>query len=243
MKNIFDSWLVCQPIAHRGLHDKERPENSLPAFQNAIDNGYAIELDVQMIADGTLVVFHDESLSRVTNNDGYLKFLNKADLDVLYLGGTKEKIPTFEETLNFIKGRTPILIEIKNRGKVGELEKKVIDLLKNYKGQFAIEAFNPYVLQYFAKHAPEFLRGQLAGYLKNEKLPFIQKFVLKRMLLNKHISKPDFIAYEGKYLPNRFVRKYKKLPLLAWTVRNQEEYLRVVKYCDNVIFEDFEPKI
>ena len=92
MKNIFDSWLVCQPIAHRGLHDKERPENSLPAFQNAIDNGYAIELDVQMIADGTLVVFHDESLSRVTNNDGYLKFLNKSDLEILTLKGSKERI-------------------------------------------------------------------------------------------------------------------------------------------------------
>jgi len=170
MENIFDSWLVTMPIAHRGLHDKERPENSLPAFQNAIDNGYAIELDVQMIADGTLVVFHDESLSRVTNNDGYLKFLNKSDLDVLYLCGTKEKIPTFEETLNLINGRTPILIEIKNRGKVGTLEKKVIEILKNYKGEFAIEAFNPYVLQYFANHAPEFLRGQLAGYLKKEKL-------------------------------------------------------------------------
>lgn len=243
MENIFDSWLVCQPIAHRGLHDKEIPENSLPAFENAINNGYAIELDVQMIADGTLVVFHDESLSRVTNNDGYLKFLNKSDLEILTLKGSKEKIPTFEETLKFINGRTPILIEIKNKSKVGDLEKKVIELLKDYKGEYAVESFNPYVLQYFEKHAPNILRGQLAGYLKKEKLPFFQKFALKRMLLNKHISKPNFIAYEAKTLPNRFVRKFKNLPLIAWTVKSQNEYLKVVKYCDNVIFEDFEPKI
>ncbi len=243
MENIFDSWLVCQPIAHRGLHDKEIPENSLPAFENAINNGYAIELDVQMIADGTLVVFHDESLSRVTNNDGYLKFLNKSDLEILTLKGSKEKIPTFEETLKFINGRTPILIEIKNKSKVGDLEKKVIELLKDYKGEYAVESFNPYVLQYFEKHAPNILRGQLAGYLKKEKLPFFQKFALKRMLLNKHISKPNFIAYEAKALPNRFVRKFKNLPLIAWTVKSQNEYLKVVKYCDNVIFEDFEPKI
>lgn len=243
MENIFDSWLVCQPIAHRGLHDKEIPENSLPAFENAINNGYAIELDVQMIADGTLVVFHDESLSRVTNNDGYLKFLNKSDLEILTLKGSKEKIPTFEETLKFINGRTPILIEIKNKSKVGDLEKKVIELLKDYKGEYAVESFNPYVLQYFEKHAPNILRGQLAGYLKKEKLPFFQKFALKRMLLNKHISKPNFIVYEAKTLPNRFVRKFKNLPLIAWTVKSQNEYLKVVKYCDNVIFEDFEPKI
>ena len=243
MENIFDSWLVYQPIAHRGLHDKEIPENSLPAFENAINNGYAIELDVQMIADGTLVVFHDESLSRVTNNDGYLKFLNKSDLEILTLKGSKEKIPTFEETLKFINGRTPILIEIKNKSKVGDLEKKVIELLKDYKGEYAVESFNPYVLQYFEKHAPNILRGQLAGCLKKEKLPFFQKFALKRMLLNKHISKPNFIAYEAKTLPNRFVRKFKNLPLIAWTVKSQNEYLKVVKYCDNVIFEDFEPKI
>ncbi len=240
---IFNSWLVSMPIAHRGLHDKQTPENSLPAFQKAIDAGYPIEIDVQMLSDGTPVVFHDESLSRLTGNDGYIKFLTKADLDILQLNGTKEKIPTFEEVLKFIDGRTPLLIEIKNKNKVGELEKKVIELLKDYKGEFAIQSFNPFVLSYFYNHAPQIPRGQLAGYLKGEKMPFFQKYALKRMLLNKKTSRPDFISYEAKTLPNRYVRKYRKLPLLAWTVRNQGEYLKVVKYCDNVIFEDFEPKI
>ena len=218
-------------------------QNSFPAFQKAIDAGYPIEIDVQMLSDGTPVVFHDESLARLTGNDGYLKFLTRADLDILHLGGTKEKIPTFEDTLKFIDGRTPLLIEIKNKNKVGQLEKKVIDLLKDYKGEYAIQSFNPFVLGYFYNHAPNIARGQLAGYLKDEKMPFFQKFALKRMLLNKKTSHPDFISYEARTLPNRHVRKYKKIPLLAWTVRNQAEYLRVVKYCDNVIFEDFEPKI
>lgn len=241
--DIFNSWLVETPIAHRGLHNKECPENSLPAFQNAIDAGYPIEIDVQIIADGTVIVFHDESLSRLTDNDGYIKFLNKSDLEILRLKDSKEKIPTFEEVLKFVNGRTPILIEIKNSNKVGELEKKVIEILKDYKGEFAIQSFNPYVLEYFYKHAPNILRGQLAGYFKKEKLSFFKKYALKRMLLNKKISHPDFISYEAKKIPNRFIRKYKKLPLLAWTVRSQTEYLKVVKYCDNVIFEDFEPKI
>ncbi len=240
---IFNSWLVSMPIAHRGLHDKQTPENSLPAFQKAIDAGYPIEIDVQMLSDGTPVVFHDESLSRLTGNDGYIKFLTKADLDILQLSGTKERIPTFEEVLKFVDGRTPLLIEIKNKNKVGELEKKVIELLKDYKGEYAVQSFNPFVLSYFYNHAPQIPRGQLAGYLKGEKMPFFQKFALKRMLLNKKTSHPDFISYEARTLPNRYVKKYKKLPLLAWTVRNQGEYLKVVKYCDNVIFEDFEPKI
>lgn len=240
---IFNSWLVETPIAHRGLHDKDCPENSISAFQKAITEGYPIELDVQMIADGTVIVFHDESLSRLTDNDGYIKFLNKSDLDILRLKDSKEKIPTFEEVLKFVDGKVPLLIEIKNPSKVGELEKKVIELLKDYKGEYAIQSFNPYVLEYFYKHAPNILRGQLAGYFKKEKLSFFKKYALKRMLLNKKISHPDFISYEARKIPNRFTRKYRKLPLLAWTVRSQSEYIRVVKYCDNVIFENFEPKI
>lgn len=241
--DLFKSWLVECPIAHRGLHDKTAPENSLPAFQKAIDAGYPIEIDVQLISDGTVVVFHDESLSRLTGNDGYLKFLTKADLEILRLEGTKEKIPTFEETLKFVNGKVPILIEVKNKNKVGELEKRVIEILKDYKGEYAVQSFNPYVLNYFYEHAPHIPRGQLSGYMHGERLPFFQKFALKRMLLNSKTSHPDFISYESKCVPNRFVRKYKKIPLLVWTVRNQAEYLRVVKYCDNVIFEDFEPKI
>ena len=243
--DIFNSWIVQQPIAHRGLHDDASPENSMSAFAKAIEAGYAIELDVRILADGTPVVFHDESLARLTSNDGYLKFLNKSDLELLTLNGTKEKIPTLEDVLNFVNGRTPILVEIKNDGgKVGELERNVLSLLKNYKGEFAVQAFNPYTLEYFYKQAPHILRGQLSGSLDNApQLSFFKKFGLRRMILNKKISRPHFIAYEAKTLPNRFVRKYKDLPLLAWPVQSESEYLKIVKHCDNVIFEGFEPII
>ena len=241
--DLFKTWLVETPIAHRGYHTKTAPENSISAFKNAVAKGYAIELDVHLISDGTVVVFHDESLSRMTGNDGYLKFLTKEDLPMLSLNGTKETIPTLQEVLNVVNGETPIIIEIKNTGKVGELEQKVIDILKKYKGEIAVASFNPYVLGYFHQHAPEILRGQLSGSFKDTKLSFMTKFILKRMIPIKKISYADFIMYEASTLPNRFVRKYKKLPLLAWTVESQEEYMRVVKYCDNVIFEGFDPKI
>jgi len=241
--DIFKTWLVETPIAHKGYHDETSPENSISAFKKAVAKGYAIELDVQLISDGTVVVFHDESLSRMTGNDGYLKFLTKDDLPMLYLKDSKETIPTLEEVLKVVNGETPIIIEIKNTGKVGELEQKVIDLLKKYKGEVAVAAFNPYVLGYFHQHAPHILRGQLSGYFKDIKLSFMTKFILKRMSPIKKISFADFIMYEGATLPNRFVRKYKKLPLIAWTISSQEEYMRVVKYCDNVVFEGFDPKI
>ena len=68
--DLFKSWLVEKYIAHRGLHDEQSPENSLSAFEKAIENGYVIELDVQQISDGTVIVFHDATLSRLTGHDG-----------------------------------------------------------------------------------------------------------------------------------------------------------------------------
>lgn len=241
--DLFKTWVVETPIAHRGLHDKKAPENSLAAFKNAIDKGYNIELDVQMLSDGTVVVFHDESLSRMTGNDGYLKFLTKEDLKMLTLKDSKECIPTLQEVLDFVDGRAPLFIEIKNTSKVGELEQKVKDMLNNYKGEFAIISFNPRVLSYFKEHAPKMLRGQLAGSFKGEKLGFFKKFALRSMLITKKQDLANFIMYEAKALPCMYVRKFKRLPLIAWTVKSQSEYLRVVKYSDNVTFEGFEPKI
>lgn len=241
--NLFESWLVETPIAHRGYHGKTAPENSMLAFAKAIERGYAIELDVQLLSDDTVVVFHDDSLARMTGNDGYIKYLTKQDLKALNLKGSKEKIPTLKEVLDFVDGRVPLLIEIKNKYKVGKLEQALIDILKNYNGEFAVQSFNPYSLGYFKEHAPHILRGQLSGYLKNTALSWIERFILKRMKLNKKISQPHFISYEGVTLPNRFVKKFKNLPLLAWTVRSKEEYHKVVKYCDNIIFEKFDPEI
>lgn len=241
--DIFNSWLTTTPIAHRGLFDKTHPENSLSAFDEAIKAGYPIAIDARILSDGTIVVFGDEGLSRLTNNDGYLKFLKKSDLDILRLCGTKEKVPSLKEALEFIDGRVPILIEVQNDNKVGDLEKGVIELLKEYKGKVAIASKNPYVLEYFHNYAPEILRGQISGFYKNEKISFVKKSALKKLKFNDNISHPDFICYESEHLPNRFVKKYKHLPLIAYTLKNQGDYLKVVKFCDNVIFENFEPMI
>lgn len=244
--DLFKTWLVETPCAHRGYHTKSVPENSLGAFSLAIEKGYGIELDVQLLADDTVVVFHDDSLARMTGNDGYIRFLNKEDLKALTLKGSKEHIPTFQEVLDLVNGKVPLLIEIKNQHKVGKLEQKVIDMLRNYRGEFAIQSFNPFSLAYFKKHAPDFIRGQLAGDLKNQDdihLSWIEHLFMKRMLLNKTVSEPDFISYEAICLPNRYVRKYKHLPLLAWVIQSKEQYHKVIKHCDNIIFEDFEPEI
>ena len=210
-EKIFDSFVVNKYIAHRGLHNDVFPENSLGAFQNAIDNGYAIELDVHLLSDGTVAVFHDTKLARMTGKDGYIKNLKAEDLKDYKLLETEYCIPTLKEVLDLVDGKTGILVEIKNKSsKAGPLEKAVCKLLREYKGDVAVISFNPMALEWFSKYSPNVLRGQLSYFYNDEdgkKISFVRRFALKRMLLNSR-SKPDFISYSIDNLPNRYVKKY-----------------------------------
>lgn len=240
-EDIWQSFIVQKMFAHRGLHDEKSPENSLSAFEKAIEKGYAIELDVNPIMDGTPVVFHDSKMSRMTGKDKYIQNISREEFNETTLLSSGEKIPTLEEVLKFVDGRTPLLIEIKNQQKVGELEKAVWEVLKNYKGEYAIQSFNPYTLQWFKNNAPKVWRGQLAGFFKGEKLSLFKKLVLRRLGMKK-ITEQNFVSYDLRNLPNRFV-KHLEIPLLAWTINNQEQYIKAVQIADNVIFQNCEPKI
>lgn len=240
-EDIWQSFIVQKMFAHRGLHDEKSPENSLSAFEKAIEKGYAIELDVNPIMDGTPVVFHDSKMSRMTGKDKYIQNISREEFNETTLLSSGEKIPTLEDVLKFVDGRTPLLIEIKNQQKVGELEKAVWEVLKNYKGKYAIQSFNPYTLQWFKNNAPKVWRGQLAGFFKGEKLSLFKKLVLRRLGMKK-ITEQNFVSYDLRNLPNRFV-KHLEIPLLAWTINNQEQYIKAVQIADNVIFQNCEPKI
>lgn len=249
MTNIFDTWLVNKYIAHRGLHDETRPENSFSAFENAINHDYGIELDIYPLEDGTPVVFHDATLVRMTGKDGYIrKIKNVEELKKYRLLNekgeeTKESIPTLQEALDFVGGRAPILVEIKDYNINSKFERIICDILRKYEGEFAIISFNPYTLKWFRLNAPEILRGQLACSMKGRKMGFIRRRVIKRMALNKNVSQPHFIAYKWDEVPNIYVNRFKHLPLLVWAVPSQKAYMKVAKHCDNIIFEGFEPRI
>lgn len=240
MQSEFN-FLINSYIAHRGFHNKENPENTIGAFNRAIEHGYAIELDVQLLKDGTVVVVHDNTLNRLCGIDKYLCNCTYDEIKDLKIMNSNYSIPTLKEVLNFVNGRTPLLIEIKNTLKVGELESKTYDILKNYDGEYAIQSFNPFSLEWFKKNAPNILRGQLSSFFKGENLSWLKKSLLKRLKLNK-ISSPHFISYNAEDLPNKYVNKI-KLPVLAWTIRSQEDYMKAIKHCDNIIFENFEPSV
>ena len=239
--DIKKSWLFSRPIAHRGLHGIDAPENSLAAFGKAIEAGFPIEIDVRPIDDGTVVVFHDDKLTRMTDLDGYVCNMTRSDLEKVRLRNSDERIPTFKEVLEFVDGRTPLLIEIKNDSTVGQLERDTLELLSSYKGEYAVQSFNPYSMEFFKKNAPQIPRGQLSCFFDKKDLGFFKRFVLKRLKMNK-VSSPDFISYNHANLPNKYVTKT-KLPTLAWTVRSNVEMEKCLPYCDNIIFENFIPVI
>lgn len=238
MKRKTD-FLAKTLIAHRGYHDIEKniPENSLRAFEEAIKNNYIIELDVHILKDGEVVVFHDDNLKRMTGIDKKIKECTYDEISKMNLKQTDEKLPLLKDVLNLVNGKVPIIIELKTDVRCGKLEKEVIKILEKYNGKYAVKSFNPLSINYFRKYSPNTIRGQLASDFKNDKMFILKKLFLKNMLFN-FISKPDFISYDIRALPNKKIQKLREKQLiLGWTARSQEDIEKAKKYCDNVIFE------
>ncbi|PID52112.1 MAG: hypothetical protein CR972_03750 [Candidatus Moraniibacteriota bacterium] len=240
MKNKY--WLKNKPIAHRGLWTENIPENSFFAFENAIENGWSIELDVQMTSDGKLVVFHDWKIDRMTDMKGKITKISSKNISNVYLGNTKQKIPFFVDLLDFVDGRVPILIEMKYRGfrKKTYIE-NLFSALEGYEGKYALSSFNPFLVKQAKEKFGNILCGQnfsdykesgfIIGRLKKASVYFLWKMSL-------HI--PDFIVCCASMIPNAYIEqitKKEKLPLLVWAIKDKKEYIQKKQYIDNYIFD------
>lgn len=233
-------------VAHRGLHNKPRiPENSMPAFAEAVAKGYGIELDLHLLADGGLAVFHDNTLDRTTGVKGKIKELTTDELKKYKLEGTDWSIPTFKEVLQLVDGQVPLIIELKTEGNSAALCKATLAALEGYDGEYCIESFDPRPLLWLKKNRPEITRGQLSQNFFKEsfglKLPL--QLILTALLFN-FITKPDFIAYkfsQRKNLFNQISIRLWKLQPVAWTITSKEDCDTAEKEGCIPIFEQFEP--
>lgn len=230
-------------FAHRGLHsrDKSIPENSLAAFDLAAEQGYGMELDVQLSRDGEVVVFHDDTLNRVCGVDARVDELDYAELSKLRLCQTAQTVPLFTDMLKTVRGRGALIVELKTGKKNTELCEKTYEILKNYKGEYCIESFNPLIVRWFRKNAPEVVRGQLANPPKDYKgeVNALTGFILGNLLMN-FLARPQFIAY--KIAPKPFpVKLCEALGAMkvCWT---SHEWVNE-KNNDVVIFEFYKPKL
>jgi glycerophosphoryl diester phosphodiesterase len=243
-------WLIARPVAHRGLHDAAAGivENTPSAFAAAIAGGYAIECDIQISADGEAMVFHDQTLERLTEGSGRLDTMPAAELKRVAFRGTTDRMITLRELCDLVADRTGLLVEIKSRFD-GDLRlvTRAADVLAGYAGRVALMSFDPAPIAALRTLAPHLPRGIVAErrYTHAEWSPLPAR--TKRALAYfQHAlrSRPQFIAYSVKDLPStipRLARTMLRLPLLTWTVRTDVDRERAARYADQMIFEGFRP--
>lgn len=239
-----DSALYGRHYAHRGLFDNktQAPENSLNAFQKAVDAGYGIELDVQLSKDGIPIVFHDASLKRMCGVDGNVWEYTLAELQEMRLADSEERIPTFQQVLDIVNGSVPLIIEYKLYVSKVHVCKKGNALLENYKGVYCIESFHPLALVWYKMHRPEIIRGQLSeNFMKHTKNKGKIELWMLKYLLSNVLTRPDFIAYHHEDKDNLSRRICRKLGALsvAFTIRSESEYRKAKNSFDLFIFESF----
>ena len=136
--------------AHRGLFDNEgdAPENSMKAFQKAVDAGYGIEMDIQLTKDAQLIVFPDATLKRMCGVHGKVCDYTWEELSSMKLKNSEEKIPLVSEVLQLVNGKVPLIIEYKMYQSSKRLCEIGNELLSRYNGAYCIESFHPHVLMW-----------------------------------------------------------------------------------------------
>ena len=217
----------------------------MPAFKKAVKAGYGIELDVQLTKDRVPVVFHDFTLERACGKPGKVYEYTYEELQQFPLFQSNERIPKFEEVLKVVDGKVPLIVEIKLEWMDLTVCAFVDKLLKEYKGMYCIESFNPLVLTWYRRYHNDVLRGQLSdAFLKEGEYRGVLYWILQNLLLN-WMTKPDFVAYNHKYADNlsrRLCRKLYKNMAAAWTIKSQQELEAAKEEFDVFIFDSFIPK-
>jgi glycerophosphoryl diester phosphodiesterase len=218
-----DDWLVVRPIAHRGLHDKQRGigENSLAAFAAARQAGVPFETDLQITGDDEIVIGHDRI---------------DPSLTAAQLG-----LPRLREVLDVVAGQVPMLLELKDRGIGSRLETQLMRQLAQYHGEYAVCSFNPSTLVHLRRLGFSHCLGQSTGKLSSA--PWLVRKLGRSQMIN-FVSRPDFLVCEQELLPSAPVGFWRRrgLPVLVWTVRSPDEERRAREFGDNVIFSGYSPQ-
>jgi glycerophosphoryl diester phosphodiesterase len=245
-RRAFD-WLIGRPIAHRGLHDSKRGviENTRSAFAAAIASNYAIECDVQLTADSEAVVFHDDTLDRLTLAQGPLIARTAAELKSVAFRSSSDRIGTLADLLAQVQGRVPLIIELKSAwdGNV-TLALRALQVLESYRGPYGLMSFDPDLVEAF-RLSPRTPRGIVADRVSRaswQAVPLARRLEL-RHFHHWHRTLPHFISFDAGGLPWPPVTRLRAsgLPVITWAVRSEDEAARVRRYCDQITFEGFLP--
>jgi glycerophosphoryl diester phosphodiesterase len=243
-------WLTARPVAHRGLHDRARGiiENMPGAVTAAISGNFAIEVDIQLSADGEAMVHHDDALGRLTDGAGALLKLTAAELKAVPFKDTPERMMTLGDLCALTSGRVPLVIEVKSHFDGDrKLVKRMADVLASYRGPAVGMSFDPDQVMALRELAPQLPRGIVAErHYTAEDWPEASPAQRRDMTHLRHFfrTRPHFVSYSVNDLPAVapwITRHIFGLPLLTWTVRTQEQRERTARYADQMTFEGFVP--
>ncbi|MBT1179335.1 glycerophosphodiester phosphodiesterase family protein [Bifidobacterium vespertilionis] len=247
------------------------PENSLASFAAAREAGYGIELDLQLTADGQVVVVHDADLERVAGDPRRIADLTYNELTRIPLfpapakpgdavakpldaaaasapEGYYQHVPLFSDVLKEVRGHVPLIVEYKFNGfdwsdRDDELMEKGDALLRAYDGPYVIESFHPGAVNWYKQNRPEVNRGQLADTASFGTDKKAATEWLAGLLAFDWLSRPDFIAYDwhGGDSPQVRLARAMGATTVSWTVRSSAELEESAPHFDRFIFEAFVP--
>jgi glycerophosphoryl diester phosphodiesterase len=249
---MVPDWLTRRPIAHRGLHDAAQGvvENTLSAARRAVARGFSIECDVLLSADAEVVVFHDDTLERLTFADGAVADRRFAALAALPMRGTDDRIPRLADLLATIAGRVGLVIELKSTfGPTTEtrLAEQVAAALAGYDGPVVTKSFDPRLVSAARRAMPHLAHGIVAERAVDPRwyggMGATGRFALTH-LLHAPWSRPDFVSYSIDDLPAPGPWAARRLfgrPVITWTVRSPAQAAHAARHADQIVFEGFDP--
>ena len=232
-------------FAHRGYFNNESgiPENSLAAFQKAVDAGVGIELDVQLSSDGVAMVFHDKTLERMCGVEGNVWDYTSQELQQMTLLGTEYTIPTLQQAVELIAGQVPVIVEHKMDLVDTAICQSSYNVMKDYQGNWCMKSFDPRALIWYKSNAPEVIRGQLsAQFWEDEQYSGKPLYVAMGYMVANVLSRPDFISYYYEHKDNISLKICRLLgaQTACWTIQSQMDFDSLKDEFDIVLFDNFE---
>lgn len=223
-------------IAHRGIQIENTIENTIPAFSLAISKKVPIELDLHILKDGNIVVFHDHNLKRLLGIDREISSYRYEELKELTFPNTKTHIPLFEDVLKLVSGKVLLVIEIKET-KIMNYSgycQKIVSVLENYPYDFVMKSFDIRIVHWFLKHT-SYITGLL---IANRKGSFYDFLMQKRIIIS--CLNPDFLSVDYHIASNSVIRDFrKKKPILVWTIRDINTLNKIKDKADSYLIEKF----
>ena len=245
----LDPAFLKTPIAHRALHDASKGvyENCRSAIIAAIEHGYAIEIDLQLSADGRAMVFHDDTLDHLTDKQGDVSDYNAAELTQIKVGSGQDVIEPLEDILRLVDGRVPLLIELKDQSRQlsqtdGRLEQATIDALSLYEGAVAVMSFNPHMIATMAKLSSDLPLGLTTGSFMDPTWGIdAERIAHLSQIADFDPTRYSFVSHFALELAAPCIQMLKDqgTAIFTWTIRSPEAEAVARQTVDNITFEGY----